>query len=68
MIKFSSWGQTFPKQRTYWQNIKCDQNRHGVEQFAYDLKGLGKKKRMSGEETLEHFKETSSTKKSGSFA
>ena len=45
------------EQHKYWQDMKFDHNKHDVEQFAYDLKVLGKMLGMSDEQLLENFKE-----------
>ena len=37
--------------------MKFVHNKHNVEQFAHDLKPLGKMIVMSGEQVLEHFRE-----------
>ena len=36
--------------------MKFDLNKHGIEQFQYDLKVLGKMIRMSHKQILDHFK------------
>ena len=43
-------------------NIKSIHNNYDVEQFAYDLKVLGKMIGMSDIQILEHFKESSPQK------
>ena len=58
MKRYSSQGQMIREQQTYWHDMKFDHTKHDIEQFAYDLKVLGKMIEMSDEQVYEYFKET----------
>ena len=56
MKRSNSLGRMLCEQGTYWQNVKFDHDKHNREQFAYDLKILGKTIWMSDELVPQHFK------------